>query len=91
MMKQHDFRIFNNKFLDNVIDLDYFEDVVLESKKIEELSLCEKDIMEAVEFSKMKIWYEGNYNFYNDEQLEKLFEETLSKLEERIEKIKEED
>ena len=71
--------------------MDYFDDVVVESKKVEELSLVSKDIEEAVEFSKMKIWYEGKYNFYNDEQLEILFEETLNKLEERIEKIKKED
>lgn len=91
MMKQHDFRIFNNNFLDNMIDLDYFEEVVKESKKIEELSLTVKDIKDAVDFSKMKIWYEGKYNFYSEEELEKLLGETLNKLTERIKKIKEED
>ena len=76
IIKQHDFRMYNNKFIDNTIQLNNIENIVENSKIIEEISLTKEDIQKTKRFLDEKIKEEGIFEFYKMEELDNLFKQT---------------
>lgn len=85
IMKQHDFRIFNNNFIQNFININNEEKAVDEIKKIDEVSINKQDIENVEEYLKNQNKYDGVYRFYTAEQLSDLMDETIKKAINKIE------
>ena len=77
--KQHDFKLFNNKYLDNIIVLNNINET-LKKIDIEEVSICEEDIINVINYLNNTPIYKGNYEFYNDELLEDVLKSVVNKI-----------
>lgn len=82
ILKQSDFKIFNNKFIDNYIDIkvNSFEGILEEVRKISEVDITKKDIETVCEALKKKVVYDASYQFYTEAELNELLEETVDAL-----------
>lgn len=88
-IKQHDFKVYNNYFMDDIITIDDKESLLNEIKKISEVSVTEEDVVSVENFLNQKIIYKGDYIFYSKEQLDNLMDESVNMALEQIKKIKE--
>ena len=77
IMKQNDFKIYNNKFIKNVIQIDSVDVALKEIQKIDEISIARNDILNVIDFIYNQKEYKGELNFYTIEELDKLLEETV--------------
>ena len=77
IMKQSDFKVYNNKFSQNTIDTDNIDEILNEIEKIEEVSVNKEDIEKAISFLKNQKIYEEKLQFYTMEKLDQLFEDTV--------------
>ncbi|MBQ8299063.1 MAG: hypothetical protein IJX99_10430 [Clostridia bacterium] len=82
IMKQSDFKIYNNKFMDDFIDIKYnsYESILEEIKKISEVDIIKKDIETVCDALKKKLIYEASYQFYTEKELDELLEKTVNEL-----------
>ncbi len=83
IMKQSDFRIFNNKFEERSIgnlsdeELDILEN---DCKNISEVSITKDDIIKVMDFLNGNHFYDAKLQFYTLEELEELLQDTVKKL-----------
>ena len=87
-IKQHDFKIFNNKYIENYFETKNIKEIVNKVKKIEEISINEKDIINVEQFIKEPKIYEGELIFYKMSDCERMMNNTEVLLKEFIERIK---
>lgn len=83
VMKQSDFRIFNNQFENRNIDILNDEELDLlekECKNISEVSITKEDISKVTDFLKENHFYDAKLQFYTIEELDILLKETVQKL-----------
>ncbi len=82
-MKWNDFAIFNNQFIENVIDVfrdEEIENIFKECQIIEEIHVSKEDVNSAVNFLMRKEIYQGDMKFFSIEELEILLDETVKRL-----------
>ena len=84
-MKQSDFEVYNNKFYEDTITIEYVDEILNQSRKIEEVSITKEDIIKAKEFLDKQEKYNEDYKFYNEEELDILTEQTINNLRNIIE------
>lgn len=78
-MKQNDFKKFNNKFLDNKLDIDI--DKCLENVKVlERINIDKNDLELVVDYLNNRKKEELTYNFYTEEELDNLLDKTVDKI-----------
>ena len=83
-MKQYDFMIYNNEFVENTIEINHIDKILEDTKKIEEVSITKEDIIKVKQFLDNKEKYEYDFKFYSLEQLDKLKDETIEILKNMI-------
>lgn len=76
-MKQSDFKIYNNKYIKDTIQIDDFSKALEEIKKINEVSITKEDIQKVINFLNNQEKYEGQYKFHTVEELDKLMDNTV--------------
>ncbi len=80
-LKQSDFRLYNNKFIDNEIELDDLKFVKKECKKISEISIEESDIEKIIKFlENQKEEYKSELTFHSFEELDNLINDTINEI-----------
>lgn len=77
-MKQSDFKIYNNKFIENTIQIDDINAVLKEIRKIKEVSITKEDILNVIYFLNNQEIYEGQFKFHSMEELDKLMDNTIT-------------
>lgn len=77
IIKQNDFKIYNAKFIRNIINLENFETALNEIEKISEVSIKKEDIERIMEFLRNQELCEEKMKFYTEEELDNLIEETI--------------
>ena len=77
IMKQHDFKVYNNNFQKNNIEITDIKRVLEYAKKIEEISINKDDVIKSLEFLEEERMFNEDYEFYKEEELEKLKEDTI--------------
>jgi hypothetical protein len=88
IMKQSDFRLYNNKFLENFIELKDIDNAVVKAKELCDISINKEDVIKIVEFLKKKIHYDAEYFFYSETELDNLFESIIGKFGEFVDEYK---
>ena len=88
IMKQSDFRLYNNKYLDNYVELNNVDNAVIKAKELCDISVNRDDITKIVEFLKKKIDYKAEYFFYTEAELDNLFESIIEKFSEFVDEYK---
>lgn len=76
-MKQSDFKIYNNKYIKDTLQVDNVDTALEEIKKINEVSITKKDIEKVIEFLNNQKEYEGQFKFHTVEELYKLMDNTV--------------
>lgn len=76
-MKQSDFKIYNNKYIKDTLQVDNVDTALEEIKKINEVSITKKDIEKVIEFLNNQKEYEGQFKFHTVEELDKLMDNTV--------------
>lgn len=76
-MKQSDFKIYNNKYIDGTFEIDNMDTALKEIKKIEEVSITSEDIQKVEDFLNNQEKYVGQFKFHTEEELDKLMENTV--------------
>lgn len=80
--KQDDFDVFNNKFINNKLVLNYLDNDIKESKIIKEIDITKEDLINVENYlNNNKVPSKKEYSFYNDDLLNKLFNEALTSIE----------
>lgn len=79
-IKQHDFKIFNNKFINNYIKINDIDKLVDEIKNIKEVSIIRKDIIEVINFLNNQEKFVGEYKVFNEDELNDLFESVIKNI-----------
>lgn len=76
-MKQSDFKIYNNKYIKDTLQVDNLDTALEEIKKINEVSITKEDIQKVINFLNNQKEYEGQYKFHTVEELDKLMDNTV--------------
>lgn len=84
ILKQSDFRIFNNNFNDNKIYINNVSDIVKEVTKIDRVFLINDDIVKVVNYINNQDKYEGDYKYFSNEELNIVLNDTVNNLEKMI-------
>lgn len=79
ILKQSDFKIYNNKFVDRHIELknNLYEEVLERIKVISEVDIIRKDLENVCEFLKENHKYIAKYQFYTEQELDELLDKTI--------------
>lgn len=79
ILKQSDFKIYNNKFVDRHIELknNLYEEVLERIKAISEVDIIRKDLENVCEFLKENHKYIAKYQFYTEQELDELLDKTI--------------
>ena len=79
ILKQSDFKIYNNKFVDRHIELknNLYEEVLERIKVISEIDIIRKDLENVCEFLKENHKYIAKYQFYTEQELDELLDKTI--------------
>lgn len=76
-MKQSDFKLYNNKFIENTIQMNNINTALEEIKKIKEVAITKGDILKVIDFLNNQKIYEGEFKFHTIEELDKLMNNTI--------------
>lgn len=79
-MKQHDFRVYRNKYIKNSIKVINCSNLVENIKKIDEVKIDKSDILEIGNFLAQEEIFEGTYKYYTEDRLDKLVNTTVDNL-----------
>ena len=74
-IKHNDFKVLNNKYLDNSINIDD-KDIIKRTKEISLIDINYKDLEKVKKFLDNQTKYEGKLKFYKKGELEKLLRST---------------
>lgn len=85
-IKQGDLKKYNNKFLSNNIEIQDYENLLKEIAQIQEVSINKADIIAVQNFLKEQVEEKRKYQYYNEEQLDKLMDKTIKEIGELFEK-----
>lgn len=77
-MKQSDFKIYNNKFIEDTFKINDMDTVLEEVKRISEVSITKEDILKVINFLDNQKIYEGKFYFHSMEELDKLMDNTIT-------------
>lgn len=76
-MKQSDFKIYNNKYIEDTLQVDNINTALEEIKNINEVSITKEDIEKVINFLNNQKEYEGQFRFHTIEELDKLMDNTV--------------
>lgn len=76
-IKHHDFRIYNNKYINNILQITDKKVIISELKSLSEVKIKEKDIDLICEFLKNQSLEKGKLIFFKNEELDTLFKESI--------------
>lgn len=88
IMKQSDFRLYNNRYLDNYIEISDVDALVTKLEEVCDVYVKKEEIIKIIDFLKRKIGYEAEYFFYTEAELESLFESIIEKFSEFVDEYK---
>lgn len=77
ILKQNDFKLFNNNFSNNNINTKNIDNLVEKSKVIKEININKEDVIKVIEYLNKKDKVLFSYNYYSDEYLNKLLDSTV--------------
>lgn len=81
ILKQKDFKIYNNDFVNNSIRIYDLDELIKKISIIDEVSITSQDIINVCDYLDSKVFYdEGGYSFYNKCKLDYLLENTVLKI-----------
>ena len=78
IIKQSDFKVYNNNFIKNTIEIDNIDYLLREIKNIEEVSIEKEDILKSLNFLKEQKIYNEKFKFYSLEELDDIIKETIN-------------
>ena len=82
-MKQHDFRLFDNNYNDNRIDLNDLYNVV-NKIDLEEVNICESDLKKVMDYLYNTPVFEGEYEIYDEDTLKKLLDTVVMDIQDSL-------
>lgn len=85
--KQNDFDVFNNKFINNKLILNNLEDIISNSKLIEEININVKDLNNVINYLNNNIKCNKEYIYYKEDYLYFLFNNSVNSIKELINKL----
>ena len=71
-IKQHDFKKYNDKFINNTIEINCIDKMLEDSKQIKEISITKQDIIKVKEYLETEKPFNEEYKFYKEEELDKI-------------------
>ncbi len=77
-MKQSDFKVYNNKYIKDTLEINNIDTSLEEIKKIDEVSITKEDILKVINFLDNQKKYVAKLNFYSMEELDNLMENTIT-------------
>lgn len=77
-MKQSDFKVYNNKYIKDILEVDNIDTALEEVKKIDEVSITKEDILKVINFLNNQETYVAKLNFYSMEELDNLMDDTIT-------------
>lgn len=86
MIKQDDFKVFNNKYIDNTIKIDNIGNI-LRKIDIEEVNVCESDLLNIINYLNNTPLFNGTYQIYQEEELDKLLDKVIVIIKNDLESI----
>jgi hypothetical protein len=83
-LKQSEFAYYNNLYKDNILKFKYIDEIILETKKINRVSIQREDIFNVMEFLKKKNNIDYNTVIYTEIIFEELVQKTSNNIIEYI-------
>lgn len=80
ILKQQDFRSYNNYYLSNVLDIKHKHKAVQESLLIDRVSIQESDLDKVVDFLHNQKSNDKDLKYYTKQELDDLLEETIQNI-----------
>ena len=78
IMKQSDFKVYNNNFIKNIIEIDNPDYLLNEINKIEEVVIEKDDILKSLKFLREQEIYNEKLKFYSLKELDNLINDTIN-------------
>lgn len=78
IIKQSDFRVYNNNFIENIIEIDNIDYLLNEIKNIEEVVIEKEDVFKSLKFLKEQEIYNEKLRFYSLEELDNIIDDTIN-------------
>ena len=79
-LKQSDFKVFNNKFINNKLIINDYDLVVDTANKVDHISVNRDDLIKTINFINNQSIYNNSYKYYDDNKLDLLLEETVNNI-----------
>lgn len=80
IIKQREFRSYNNNYMDNHLEIKKTKKATRECKKIDRISIKEKDIKKTIQLISIPRISSKVLKYYTKEELDNLLEETVQKI-----------
>lgn len=78
ILKQSDFKLFNNNFSGNSIDTKNIDNLVEKSKVIREININNEDVIKVINYLNKKDKVLCSYNYYSDKYLNELLDSAVN-------------
>lgn len=88
IVKQDDFKSYNDLFIENTMDLDISNDLIKEINQIDEVSITKEDLEHVIYFLNTQEKSNLDLKFYQKEELDGLLDHTINTIDPFIKKIK---
>lgn len=80
ILKQSDFKVYNNKYINNKLTVTDFDYIVNISKMVDHVSINRDDLIKVVNFVNNQGIYEDNYKYYKEKELDNLINTVIDNI-----------
>ncbi len=79
-IKHNDFKLYNNKYVKNTINIINIDEVLNKIKLINNVSINKKDLINAIEYLNTYNIFLSTYKFYKDKEMDHLLEDVVKSI-----------
>lgn len=87
-LKQSDFRVYDNKYLNNKLELNDLDNILNNSKEINSISIDKNDLIKAMNYINNRKKYDKEFKYYNIKYLDNLLDKTIEEIYNFIKNLK---
>ncbi len=77
-LKQSDFKIYNNKYINNKLTINNYDLLVDTANKVDHVSITKDDLIKTVNYINNQSTYDDNYKYYNENELDLLLDKVVN-------------
>lgn len=78
IIKQSDFKVFNNKFINNKLAITDYDNALENANKVNHVSIKKDDLLKVVNYLDNQLIYDNTLKYYNEKELDDLLNKVVN-------------